>query len=89
MTLFPSILSPPTFPSHSPQNSYHECAEAMLTSYPNEVYPLVQTICSEKIPEVKVLSLMEYLCNTSTYLLAMILGRLSSNASTAGMELLR
>jgi len=71
------------------QNSYHECAEAMLTSYPNEVYPLVQIVCSEKIPETKALSLLEYLCNTSTYLLAMILGRLASDASTAGMELLR
>lgn len=61
----------------------------MLTSYPNEVYSLVQAVCSEKIPETKALSLLEYLCNTSTHLLAMILGRLASNASTAGMELLR
>ena len=51
------------------QSGYHECVEAMLTPYPGEVDLLIQLVSTEKIPETKALSLMEYLCNASTYLL--------------------
>lgn len=61
----------------------------MLTPYPGEVDLLVRLVSTEKIPEAKALSLMEYLCNASTYLLAVVLRKLGRNASTAGMELLR
>ena len=71
------------------QSGYHECVEAMLTPYPGEVDLLVRLVSTEKIPEAKALSLMEYLCNASTYLLAVVLRKLGRNASTAGMELLR
>ena len=83
-----SYCSPPP-PLSSLQSGYHECVEAMLTPYPGEVDLLVQLVSTEKIPETKALSLMEYLCNASTYLLTVLVRKLARNASTAGMELLR
>ena len=84
-------LSPilPPLSLSSLQSGYHECVEAMLTPYPGEVDLLVQLVSTEKIPETKALSLMEYLCNASTYLLTVLVRKLARNASTAGMELLR
>ena len=79
----------PLLPCSSLQSGYHECVEAMLTPYPVEVDLLVQLVSTEKIPETKALSLMEYLCNASTYLLTVLVRKLARNASTAGMELLR
>ena len=85
--LLSSILPPLSLSSL--QSGYHECVEAMLTPYPGEVDLLVQLVSTEKIPETKALSLMEYLCNASTYLLTVLVRKLARKASTAGMELLR
>ena len=84
-----NVLPSPPPPLSSLQSGYHECVEAMLTPYPGEVDLLVQLVSTEKIPETKALSLMEYLCNASTYLLTVLVRKLARKASTAGMELLR
>ena len=89
LPLLTLLLPSPPFSLLSLQSGYHECVEAMLTPYPGEVDLLVRLVSTEKIPEAKALSLMEYLCNASTYLLAVVLRKLARNASTAGMELLR
>ena len=89
LPLLTLLLPSPLFSLSALQSGYHECVEAMLTPYPGEVDLLVQLVSTEKIPEPKALSLMEYLCNASTYLLAVVLRKLARNASTAGMELLR
>ena len=71
------------------QNDYYECVQAMLIHYPKEMNHVVQMVFNEQIPESKILSLLEYLCNTSAELLIMSVSQLASRTCSAGMELLR
>ena len=64
-------------------------SELILSRYPKRVDHVIQLTVSETIPEPKMLSFLEYLCNASLDTLVAILQRLTEWASTAGMELLR
>ena len=61
----------------------------MLINYPDQVDHVIKLVFDEKIPEKNILSLLEYLCNSDTYLLVSIVTTLANRAASAGMELLR
>ena len=71
------------------QNEYTECADLILSHYPDQVDHLLSLVFSEKIPESKMQLLLEYLSKSRVKLLSMVLTKLANNTCTAGMELLR
>ena len=71
------------------QNEYCECANLILSHYPDQIDHLLALVFSEKIAEAKMQQLLNYLSKNSTQLLSRILSKLASNTCLAGMELLR
>ena len=71
------------------QNEYYECADLILSHYPDQIDHLLALVFSDKIPEAKMQQLLNYLSKNSTNLLSRVLSKLASNTCMAGMELLR
>ena len=71
------------------QNEYCECADLILSHYPDQIDHLLALVFSEKIAEAKMQQLLNHLSKNSVQLLSRILSKLASNTCLAGMELLR
>ena len=71
------------------QNEYCECANLILSHYPDQIEHLLAMVFSDKIPEAKMQQLLTYLGKNCTNLLSRVLSKLASNTCLAGMELLR
>ena len=75
--------------THTLQNEYTECANLILSHYPDQIDHLLSLVWKDQIPEAKMQLLLEYLSKNSVILLSKILSKLASNTCMAGMELLR
>ena len=71
------------------QGGYSECAELILQCHPKQVGHVIQLVMRETVPEPKMLSLLQYLCNASVDLLVGIVGQLAEHTTIAGQQLLR